>query len=309
MEIPESVRDDIESRANVVGTAIGPKRVGDQPTDEDALIVLVSRKLPETQLAETDRIPAEVEFDDTSCRTDVQEVGDVRTQATAEPAERFDRERRWRPAPAGVSFGHVEITAGTLGSPPLETEGGETVVLTNAHVAAPVGVAEPGDDVLQPGPADGGTDEDVVGSLVEGSDILPDEPNTTDSAIVAVDPADFENTVLGIGEFAGFAEPSTDATFTKSGRTTGVTTGELRGRDARIRVRGYHDEPTLFTGIDVFGPMSAAGDSGSLIGVERDEGFRATDLLFAGSDRTTLAVPIDAVEAEHGELTPAETSG
>jgi hypothetical protein len=309
MEIPESVRDDIEARANVVGTAIGPKRVGDRPTDEEALIVLVSRKLPETQLAEADRVPAEIEFDDRKCKTDVQEVGDLRAQATAEPAERPDRERRWRPAPAGVSFGHVETTAGTLGSPPLETEGGETVVLTNAHVAAPIGTAEPGDDVLQPGPADGGTDDDVVGTLVDGSEIRPDEPNTTDSAVVAVDPADFENAVLGIGEFAGFAEPPTDATFTKSGRTTGVTTGDLRGRDARIRVRGYHEEPTVFTGIDVFGPMSAAGDSGSLIGIETDDGFRATDLLFAGSDRTTLAVPMDAVEAEHGELTPAGAAG
>jgi len=159
--------------------------------------------------------------------------------------------------------------------------------------------------VLQPGPADGGTEDDVVGSLIEGSEIRPDEPNTTDSAIVAVDPADFEDRVLGIGEFAGFAEPPTDATFTKSGRTTGVTTGDLRGRDARIKVRGYHEAPTVFTGIDVFGPMSAAGDSGSLIGVEGGDGFRATDLLFAGSDRTTLAVPIETVEAEHGELTPA----
>ncbi|WP_135366572.1 hypothetical protein [Halosimplex halophilum] len=305
MEIPESVRDDIESRANVVGTAVGPKRVGDRKTDEEALIVLVSRKLPEAQLSERDRIPEEIEFDDTTCKTDVQEVGDVRTQAAAEPGERYDRECRWRPAPAGVSFGHVETTAGTLGSPPLETEDGTTVVLTNAHVAAPIGVAQPGDDVLQPGPADGGTDEDVVGSLVEGSEIVAGEPNTTDSAIVEVDPDDFEDSILGIGEFAGFTEPSTDATFTKSGRTTGVTTGDLRGRDARIRVRGYHEEPTLFTGIDVFGPMSAAGDSGSLIGVEGEDGFRATDLLFAGSDRTTLAVPMDAVEAEHGELTPA----
>jgi hypothetical protein len=304
MEIPESVRDDIEARANVVGTAIGPKRVGDRPTDEEALIVLVSRKLPETQLATADRIPAEIEFDDRKCKTDVQEVGDLRAQATAEPAERPDRERRWRPAPAGVSFGHVETTAGTLGSPPLETEDGETVVVTNAHVAAPIGTAEPGDDVLQPGPADGGTDDDVVGTLVGGSEIRPDEPNTTDSAVVAVDPADFEDAILGIDEFAGFTEPPTDATFTKSGRTTGVTTGDLRGRDARVRVRGYYEEPTVFTGIDVFGPMSAAGDSGSLIGIEADDGFRATDLLFAGSDRTTLAVPMDAVEAEHGELTP-----
>ncbi|MFC7197457.1 hypothetical protein ACFQL4_27165 [Halosimplex aquaticum] len=84
-----------------------------------------------------------------------------------------------------------------------------------------------------------------------------------------------------------------------------MTTGDLRGRDARIKVRGYHDEPTVFEGIDVFGPMSAAGDSGSLIGIDGDDGFRATDLLFAGSDRTTLAIPMDAVEEEHGALAPA----
>ena len=309
MNVPDSVRDDIESRENVVGTCIGPKRVGDRPMDEEALVVLVSRKLPEAQLAERDRIPPEVDFDDTTVRTDVQEVGDVRTQATAtQPAEQPDRERRWRPAPAGVSFGHPEVTAGTLGGPPLETEGGRTVVLTNAHVAAPIDVAEPGDDILQPGAADGGTEDDVVGALLEGSEIRPDEPNTTDSALVEVDPSEFTGTVLGIGEFGGFTEASTDDTFTKSGRTTGVTTGGLRGRDARIKVRGYHDEPTVFEGVAVFGPMSAAGDSGSLIGVD-DDGFRATHLLFAGSDRTTLGVPIAAVEAEHGTLRPAESAG
>ncbi|MFC7143052.1 hypothetical protein ACFQMA_24960 [Halosimplex aquaticum] len=306
MDIPRSIREDLESRKNVIGTAIGPKRVGDRPTDEEALVVLVSEKLPETHLAEVDRIPSEIEFDDTRIRTDVQEVGDVRTQATtAQPAEEPDRERRWRPAPAGVSLGHPEITAGTLGSPPLQTEDGKTVVLTNAHVAAPIDTAQPGDNILQPGPADGGSDDDVIGTLVEGSEIRPNEPNTTDSAIVEVDPEQFTGTVLGIGEFAGFTEVSADATFTKSGRTTGVTTGDLRGRDARIKVRGYHDEPTVFEGIDVFGPMSAAGDSGSLIGIDGDDGFRATDLLFAGSDRTTLAIPMDAVEEEHGALAPA----
>jgi hypothetical protein len=176
-------------------------------------------------------------------------------------------------------------------------------VLTNAHVAAPIGVAETGDDVLQPGPADGGGADDVLGTLAAFSEISPDEPNTTDSALVEVDPGDVRDTVLGVGPFAGFTDAGMDATYTKSGRTTGVTTGELRGRDARIRVNGYHDEPTLFTGVDLFGPMSAGGDSGSLIGVV-DGGFRATHLLFAGSDRATIAAPMEAVEAEHGELTP-----
>lgn len=304
MDIPDEVRDDLESRANVVGTASGPKRVRGQSTGEEAIVVLVRRKVPESELDPDDRVPDEIEVDGRQVKTDVQEVGDVRFQATARrPASEPDRERRWRPAPAGVSLGHPAVTAGTLGSPPLETEGGRTVVLTNAHVAAPLDDARAGDEIYQPGPSDGGTEDDVLGTLAEFSEIAPDEPNATDSALVEVDPADVTNTVLGVGEFAGFAEPRLDATYTKSGRTTGVTTGELRNRDARISVRGYHDEPTVFTGVDVFGPMSSAGDSGSLIGIA-DGGFRATHLLFAGSDRATMAIPLDAVEDEHGALSP-----
>jgi len=270
--------------------------------------VLVSRKLPEAQLNESDRVPPEIEVDGERIRTDVQEVGDVHAQATASRPAAADRKGRFRPAPAGVSFGHPEITAGTLGSPPLRTTDGRTVVLTNAHVAAPLDVAEPGDEILQPGPADGGGEDDALGTLVEASDIAPDEPNTTDSALVEVDPAEVRDVMLGVGPFAGFGEAGMRAMYTKSGRTTGVTTGELRGRDARIRVGGYHDEPTVFTGVDVFGPMSAGGDSGSLIGVA-DDGFRATHLLFAGSDRATIAAPLSAVEAEHGELTPVGGDG
>lgn len=306
MEIPDAIREDLESRDNVVGTACGPKRVDDQPTGEDCVIVLVSRKLPEAQLAEADRVPPEVEIDGRRVQTDVQEVGDLRAQATAtRSAEQPDRTRRWRPAPAGVSVGHPETSAGTLGSPVLEAEDGTTVVLTNAHVAAPIGDARPGDDVLQPGPADGGTPGDAIGTLVEFADVEREEPNATDSALVEVDPADVTEEALGIGPVVGFAEPTTDATYTKSGRTTGVTTGDLRGRDARIRVGGYYDEPVVFEGVAVFGPMSAAGDSGSLIGID-DGGFRPTHLLFAGSDRATLAVPMAAVQAEHGPLSVAD---
>lgn len=307
MDIPSAVRDDIESRANVVGTCRGPRRVGDRPTDEECLIVLVRRKLPTTQLDPDDVIPETVDVDGETVRTDVQEVGDLHSQATATRPAAAGRKGRVRPAPAGVSLGHPDITAGTLGSPPLSTEDGRTVVLTNAHVGAPIDTAEPGDDILQPGPADGGGENDAIGTLAEAADIARDEPNTTDSALVAVDPDDVTNTILGVGQFAGFTEPTMDATYTKSGRTTGVTTGDLRGRDGRVRVNGFYDSPTVFEGVDVFGPMSAGGDSGSLIGIVDGGEFRATNLLFAGSDRSTIAAPIPAVEAEHGELTPVAT--
>lgn len=304
MELPDEIRDDLEARANVVGTAIGPKRVDDQPTDEECVIVLVTRKMPTAQLADGDRIPTTVVVDGRELKTDVQEVGDVRSQATTRPPSTPpNRKRRWRPAPAGVSLGHPDSTAGTMGSPALETDAGETVVVTNAHVAAPIDAAGVGDPVYQPGPADGGSDGDSLGSLHDAVTISREGTNSVDSALVRVDAADVTDTVLGIGSFDGFEEPRMGATYTKSGRTTGVTTGDLRGRDARIRVRGYYRDPVVFTGVDMFGPMSAAGDSGSFIGVV-EESFSATHLLFAGSDRATMATPMAAVFTEHGDLTP-----
>lgn len=120
MDIPNEVRDDLESRANAIGTGRGPKRVAGQAIDEECLIVFVTRKVPEADLDQADRIPAEIDLDGERIKTDVQEIGDVRAQvASTQPVEKADRTRRWRPAPAGVSFGHPEITAGTLGSPTL----------------------------------------------------------------------------------------------------------------------------------------------------------------------------------------------
>ncbi|XVH32780.1 hypothetical protein ACNS7O_06245 [Haloferacaceae archaeon DSL9] len=306
--LSDAVRDELESHPNVVGTCLGRRRVGGRETDEPVVVVLVSKKLPRAQLADDEVVPETVTVDGETFRTDVQEVGDVRLQAATRPADsvRSDRTRRWRPAPAGVSLGHPETTAGTLGSPPLATESGETVVLTNAHVAAPIGIAEAADPIYQPGPADGGDPDDELGRLHDWSEITRDGPNRSDSALVAVDPENLRSDVLDIGPFRGWTEPDFDDEFTKSGRTTDVTTGSLRGRDARIEVGGFYDDPITFEGVDVFGPMSAGGDSGSLIGVERADGFYATSLLFAGSDRITLAIPIEAVRDVHGPLSPLE---
>lgn len=310
MQLPDSIRDALESHPNVVGTCLGNRRVGGREIDEESVVVLVSEKIPEDRLSTEALIPETVEIDGQEIPTDVQEIGEPRAHAvggTIEPVESdTDRTRRWRPAPAGVSVGHPEITAGTLGSPVLFDAEDRPVVLTNAHVAAPIGAASRSDPVYQPGPTDGGTDANTIGELREYSEIARTEPNTTDSALIAVDPDSIAEDVLGIGPLVGIEDSSDmDATYTKSGRTTGVTTGSQRGRDARVRVRGYYDEPVVFEGVAVFGPMSASGDSGSVIGIQTEAGFHATHLLFAGSDRVTLAVPMAAVVDEHGPLRPA----
>lgn len=359
MDVPEEVREDIEKRPNVVGTATGKRREGGQATDEDAVLVLVTEKLPEDALSRQDLVPETVTIDGKQYRTDVVEVGHLNAQQsgqetgeiggeerrssreeqrssreerrsggqrvvgrTREREERLqeattpiaehvpelrNRKRRLRPAPAGVSVAHEAVTAGTLGSPPLETVDGTVVFLTNAHVAAPIDEASTEDPIIQPGPADGGTGMDAIGRLVEWTAIEREGANQSDSALVEIDDESVAADVLALGEFAGWTEPEVGVEYVKSGRTTGVTSGELLARNARVQVGGYYPgETTVFEGIDVFGPMSAGGDSGSLIGHQRADGFYATDLLFAGSDRVTLGVPMTVVQDFHGSLSPAD---
>src|SRR2546428_7451149 len=80
----------------------------------------------------------------------------------------------WRPAPGGVSVGHVRITAGTLGG--VVRVGGRRGVLSNNHVLANFGAARIGGPILQPRPAGSGarahsiaTLERVVGIRVGGA--------------------------------------------------------------------------------------------------------------------------------------------
>lgn len=278
---------------NVKGTALGEH--------DDELIVFVTKKVPEDELDIDDIVPTEVVIDGETYITDVIAVGIPHGQdapmATTEPA---DHQSRHRPIPGGVSIGNSEVGAGTIGHPKLKhVESGDIVGLTNAHVSGG------SDEQYQPAAMDGGDEAVSFGTLREASDLDPSEPQTTDSALIDVELDQVSDEILGIGDLVGFGdvEPTFDLTYKKSGRTTGITSGDLRGRDASIRV-AYGSDTIRVTGCAVFSRMSAPGDSGSLIGIETDEdGFHATHLLFAGSDQATIAIPLDAVQAEHGELT------
>ena len=66
--------DELLARANVVGVGIGLRRRSGVDTDQVAVIVLVTHKVPRSQLAPKDIIPSEIE----GVPVDVQEVGDIR---------------------------------------------------------------------------------------------------------------------------------------------------------------------------------------------------------------------------------------
>src|SRR2546422_1198252 len=144
-------------KAKVIGVGIGRKVVAGEETEDPAVIVFVERKLPEPQLRKKDIVPKTLD----EVKTDVIETGRLKAQAAM--AGGRPRTDRWRPAPGGVSVGHVRITAGTLGA--VVRAGGRRVVLSNNHVLAASNNARIGDLILQPGPADSGTREDAIATL------------------------------------------------------------------------------------------------------------------------------------------------
>lgn len=60
-------------KANVVGVGVGYVRRGGLRTDEVGLVVLVRHKRPAVELAEQDRVPAQID----GVPVDVQEVGEI----------------------------------------------------------------------------------------------------------------------------------------------------------------------------------------------------------------------------------------
>lgn len=65
---------DLMRKANVVGVGIGLRQCGGEPTDEPAIVVSVTHKVPPSQLVPGDVIPRELE----GVPVDVQVVGKLR---------------------------------------------------------------------------------------------------------------------------------------------------------------------------------------------------------------------------------------
>ncbi len=74
--VKKAYQEILMSKANVVGVGVGLARRGNVATSQIGLVVLVTRKLPLTMLAEQDIIPREIE----GVPVDVQEVGAIAAQ-------------------------------------------------------------------------------------------------------------------------------------------------------------------------------------------------------------------------------------
>jgi len=197
-------------------------------------------------------------------------------------------------------------------------------VLANA-TSGRDGRARAGDPIVQPGAADGGTVErDRIAVLERFVPIhmsgrvpacmasraaekamnnwlratgtsarveivirqFPFAANTVDAALARpLRPDSIEPSILDLGELRGVTEPELGMAVRKSGRTTGVTTGEITSVDTTVRVVYSGNVTAIFRDQIVTSPMADGGDSGSVL---VDAEVRAVGLLFAGSDRSTI---------------------
>jgi hypothetical protein len=309
------------ARPNVVGVGIGRRMTGGVQTDEHCLSVLVANKIAVEGLTAEALVPSQLG----PVPTDVVEIGTIWSSQV--PTGKF------RPAPGGVSIGHYQISAGTLGAIVRDRVTGDRLILSNNHVLANSNNAQAGDPIIQPGGADGGTVENdliarlerfcvidfgttpgsgcsiasayagfgnVIASLLGSSHRVslfqanPQAVNLADAAVARpINDDDVLDEILGIGEISGTVEAVLGMPIRKSGRTTGLTNGTITTIEATVSVNYGPGQVATFENQLIAGPMSQGGDSGSLIVAADSQ--TAVGLLFAGSTQSTIFNPIQNV--------------
>ena len=233
-----------------------------------------------------------------------------------------ERQGEVRPLVGGISlsaYAENQKWAGTLGTVTYDGK-----ILSNAHVIAMDLAADflpVGTPVIQPAshPDDGGTLDNQVGTLQDYIPIRFGEPmgrspniryrsNYADAAIAILQVEGISGEQFAEG--GNYAVSST-ATVTpgdsvqKSGRTTGVTEGEVYLTNASVLVEYAPDKVAYFVDqIMVYQPFSQPGDSGSLVA---DAQLRFVGLLFAASADYTIVCKAEYVIAGLGiAVEPAE---
>jgi hypothetical protein len=318
--VKETFKENLLAKPNVVGVGTAFKISKGETTDELSVAVLVSSKVPKASLSAETLIPPELN----GVKTDVIQVGYLRALQS--------RTDRWRPAPGGVSIGHYKITAGTFGAVVRDRASGNRLILSNNHVLANGNSAATGDPILQPGAIDGGQlDNDVIARLERfqliqfqvqpGSCSIANgvagalnaaaraigskhrlqtfwtdqaATNVVDAAVARPVSDDLiRDDILEIGTVSEVAPATLLMSVRKSGRSTGLTTGQITVLDATVTVNYDPGQTARFESQIVSGPMSSPGDSGSLL--VAGDSLQAVGLLFAGSDQSTIYNPIQAV--------------
>ncbi len=281
LEIKESVEKSIMSIPGVAGIGVGR-------SSPEKIHIYLKTSCPNC----IDQIPDEIG----GVPTEIIVIGNVTTLAQQQMAPlSVSRTAKYRPCLGGVSIGHKDITAGTMGIVCYDNNTGEPFLLSNNHVFAneasiqiPGGVA--GDAIVQPGVFDGGTVESDTLATLEKTSILDiTGDNEFDCAIARpLSVTDISSTILDIGVVTQMGEPYINDVVRKSGRTTGLTESQIVDVNATIKVSySKLGEVTFKNQIIIYPAFADGGDSGSICVRKRDNA--AVGLLVAGSETISIA--------------------
>ena len=201
------------------------------------------------------------------------------------------------PLKMGTSTGNDnECASGTLGC--VVTKGGADYFLSNNHVFARENAAHTGERIDAPGRYDGHpicAQTPQIGTLAGFKAINFGGSNTVDCAI-AQPSSGLSYSAVESGGYTPSSttvSPAVGLAVKKSGRTSGLTHGNILAVNVTITV-GYTDGTATFTGqIQTPGNFIRSGDSGSLMVTET--GNNPVGLCFAGSSQASFANPIGPV--------------
>lgn len=238
----------------------------------------------------------------------------IEVEVTGVIDARTTNRSRFRPAPGGVSVGHHDITAGTIGGWAAGRSGTRArrlLMLSNNHVLANTNRGKFGDSIIQPGRADSGANPADRIAILER--FIP--VNFASGSINYVDCATgwcWPNRVrrdhvyhagnptaryFKIGN--SVRSPAVNMLVGKTGRTTDLTRGTIRAVQVSVNVNFgpagvAHFRDQFAVRSASAGNFSAGGDSGSIVW-EWKAGLSPVGLLFAGGGGTTFCNRISRV--------------
>ena len=262
---------------NVTSVGVGFKVKDGKRTDQLCIQYTVEKKLSLEGLeaAGIEKLPSSLTDDDgNEIPIDVVERRYETSVKIVEETEQLtDPQKRRKfqdPVFPGISISHIEGTAGTLGAIVYDRQSGSPLVLSNWHVLhGPTGRI--GDDIVQPGPFDGGgAPRTKIGELLRSHLGL-----AGDCAVCSIEGRGVETKVAELNVIPRrMGKVNLGDKVVKSGRTTGVTHGIVArvgvvvklnygGSAGERQIGGFEIRPNPDKPA-AQGEISSGGDSGSV---------------------------------------------